>query len=87
MAQTRDVAVLVGSLRRDSINRKTAIALSELAPESLRLSIVEIGKLAIYNQDDDEHPPAEWTTFRERIRAADAVLFVNRSTTAQSLQY
>ena len=74
------------SLRRDSINSKVANALVERAPEGLALSIVEIGQLPIYNQDGDDKPPTEWTTFRERIRAADAVLFVtpehNRSVPA-----
>lgn len=81
-----DVAVIVGSLRKDSINRKVANALAELAPATLKLSIVEIGHLPIYNQDGDENPPAAWTQFRERIGAADAVLFVtpehNRSVPA-----
>ncbi len=86
MDNTRDVAVLVGSLRRDSINRKVANALAELAPAALNLSIIEIGHLPIYNQDNEEAPPHAWTQFRERIRAADAVLFVtpehNRSVPA-----
>jgi chromate reductase len=86
MDKVYDVAVIVGSLRQDSLNRKVANALAELAPAALKLSIVEIGGLPIYNQDGDENPPAEWTTFRERIRAADAVLFVtpehNRSVPA-----
>jgi len=81
-----DVAVIVGSLRKDSINRKVANALVELAPAALKLSIIEIGHLPMYNQDGDENPPAAWTQFRERIRAADAVLFVtpehNRSVPA-----
>lgn len=81
-----DVAVIVGSLRKDSINRKVANALIELAPATLHLAHVEIAKPPIYNQDTDEAPPAEWTAFRERIRAADAVLFVtpehNRSVPA-----
>jgi chromate reductase len=71
-----DVAVFVGSLRRDSMNRKVANALAELAPSALKLSIIEIGQLPIYNQDEDENPPAAWTTFRQRVKAADAVLFV-----------
>jgi chromate reductase, NAD(P)H dehydrogenase (quinone) len=86
MDQTRDVAVLVGSLRKDSINRKVGNALVELAPAALKLSIVAIGDLPIYNQDLEGTPPAAWTRFRERIRAADAVLFVtpehNRSVPA-----
>src|SRR5256885_14949633 len=86
MDKIRDVAVIIGSLRKDSINRKVANALAEVAPDGLKLSIVEIGHLPIYNQDGDENPPAEWTAFRERIRRADAVLFVtpehNRSVPA-----
>lgn len=86
MDKTRDVAVIVGSLRKDSINRRLANALAELAPVALKLGIIEIGQLPIYNQDSDENPPAAWTAFRERIRAADAVLFVtpehNRSVPA-----
>jgi chromate reductase, NAD(P)H dehydrogenase (quinone) len=86
MEQSRNVAVIVGSLRKDSINRKVANALVELAPASLKLAIVEIGDLPIYNQDADADSPAAWTQFRERIRAADALLFVtpehNRSVPA-----
>lgn len=84
--KTYDVAVIVGSLRKDSINRKVANALAELAPAALKLSIIDIGHLPMYNQDIDENPPAAWTQFRERISAADAVLFVtpehNRSVPA-----
>ena len=78
MATKRDVAVLVGSLRKASFNRRAAHALAELAPASLRLDIVEIGELPLYNQDaDDERaPPPAWSTFRERMKKADAVLFV-----------
>lgn len=72
----RDVAVLVGSLRKGSFNRKTALALTELAPPSLALEIVEIRQLSHYDQDLDGSPPAEWVSFRDRIRRADAVLFV-----------
>lgn len=86
MSTPRNVAVIVGSLRKDSFNRKIAKALAKLAPESLRLEIVEIGQLPIYNQDQDENPPAAWTAFRQRIQSADAVLFVtpehNRSVPA-----
>lgn len=86
MDAIRDVAVFVGSLRKDSINRKMANALMELAPCSVKLSIIEIGHLPLYNQDGDENPPTAWTEFRERVREADAVLFVtpeyNRSVPA-----
>jgi chromate reductase len=76
MDAVRDVAVFVGSLRKDSINRKVAKALAELAPTSLKLEIVEIGQLPLYNQDFDENPPLAYTQFRARVKAADAVLFV-----------
>lgn len=76
MDKTYNVAVIVGSLRKDSLNRKVANALSDLAPATLKLNLIEIGQLPIYNQDDDEHPPVAYTEFRERIKAADAVLFV-----------
>jgi len=72
----RDIAVLVGSLRKGSFNRMTAHALIELAPEILKLEIVEIRDLPPYDQDLDAASPAQWTAFRERIRRANAVLFV-----------
>jgi chromate reductase, NAD(P)H dehydrogenase (quinone) len=75
---TRDVAVLVGSLRRESYSRKTATALANLAAESLKLRVVEIGELPLYNEDFEApgKVPDAWAAFREQIRAADAVLFV-----------
>src|SRR5262249_47702655 len=78
MNDTKDVAVIVGSLRKESFNRKLANALPALSPAALKLGIVEIGELPLYNQDGDapgKVPPA-WQSFRERIKAADAVLFV-----------
>lgn len=83
---TSDVAVFVGSLRKESLSRKVANALVVLAPPSLQLSIVEIGELPLYNQDLEADPPAAWRHFRERVKAAEAVLFVtpeyNRSVPA-----
>jgi chromate reductase len=83
---TRNVAVIVGSLRKGSLNRMMAHALTGLAPASLELEIVEIAQLPLYNQDLDGSPPSEWTAFRQRIKATDAVLFVtpeyNRSVPA-----
>src|SRR5947207_1923391 len=74
----RKVAVLVGSLRTESFNRKMARALIELAPPGLALEVVEIGRLPLYNPDEDEgrHPPAAWAEFRRRVGSADALLFV-----------
>lgn len=76
MADRRDVAVFVGSLRKGSYNRMMAHALAAVAPPELRLEIVEIRDLAHYDQDLDVSPPAPWAAFRERVRRADAVLFV-----------
>ena len=76
MASTRNVAVLIGSLRKDSLNRKMANALMAMAPAGLALSEVQIGDLPHYNSDLDSEPPAAWKAFRQRIAAADAVLFV-----------
>lgn len=87
MDQVKHVAVLVGSLRKESINRKIALALAKLAPPSIKLEIFEIADLPLYSEDIDVTPaPAQYTTFREKIKAADAVLFVtpeyNRSVPA-----
>ncbi|HET9149736.1 MAG TPA: NADPH-dependent FMN reductase [Alphaproteobacteria bacterium] len=76
MAMARDVAVIVGSLRKESFNRRVANTLIELAPTSLKPGIVEIGQLPFFNQDLEPTPPKEWVAFRDRIRPADAVLFV-----------
>ena len=72
----RDVAVFVGSLRKDSFSRKLAKVLAEIAAPALKLEIVEIRHLPLYNQDTDADPPEVFTKFRDRIRKADAVLFV-----------
>jgi chromate reductase len=76
MNAVRDIVVLVGSLRKESLNRKMATALRAIAPQSLKLEIVEIGDLPLYNQDLDANPPPAWTAFKARVRKADAVLFV-----------
>ncbi|MDQ6684286.1 MAG: NAD(P)H-dependent oxidoreductase [Pseudomonadota bacterium] len=75
-APIRNVAVVVGSLRKDSFNRKLALALKTIAPPALALEIVEIGELPLYNQDEDTNPPAASKAFKSRIAAADAVLFL-----------
>jgi len=76
MSKNLDVAVIVGSLRKDSFNRAIASNLAALAPAPLVLSIVEIGQLPLYNQDYDAASPPAYGPFRERIKRADAVLFV-----------
>lgn len=76
MSQVYTVAVLVGSLRKASLNRKVAQALGELAPSNLTLRIVEIGDLPLYNEDIDTDPPAAYKAFREQIKGSNALLFV-----------
>jgi chromate reductase len=72
----RKVAVLVGSLRKQSYNRKMAKALVELAAPDLSLEIVEIGDLPLYDEDGEKAPPAAWVRFRKEVSGARAVLFV-----------
>ena len=77
MPKPRKVALLVGSLRTASLNRKVALALSRLAPDSLEAELVEIGDLPLYNEDlDAATPPPQWTRFRAEMSEAEAVLFV-----------
>jgi chromate reductase len=82
----RNIVVLVGSLRRGSLNRRLASALAGVAPPGLAMNMIEIGALEMYDQDLDSTPPRSWQEFRDRIRSADAVLFVtpeyNRSVPA-----
>ena len=85
--KTYKIAVIVGSLRKDSYNRKIAKELIRLAPSNLALQIVEIGDLALYNEDlETATPPQAWATFRQQINAVQGVIFVtpeyNRSFSA-----
>ena len=87
MDEPTNVCVLVGSLRKASFNGMLANGLISLAPSSLKLDIVEIGQLPLYNEDlETATPPASWTAFRQRVKAANAVLFItpeyNRSVPA-----
>ncbi|MFI4954789.1 MAG: NADPH-dependent FMN reductase [Gammaproteobacteria bacterium] len=72
----KKIAILVGSLRKESFNRKIAKVLMQLSPPSLDMQIIEIGQLSFYNQDNDANPPETWTTFRQQINECDGVLFV-----------
>ena len=69
------IAVLVGSLRKDSFSRKVANALIKLTP-GLDFEILDIGSVSYFNQDLEANPPADWVALREKIAAADAILFV-----------
>lgn len=69
------IAIVVGSLRKGSINRKVARSICSFASDMLDCSIVEIGDLPLYNQDDETNPSEAVTRFRQQIAAADGVLF------------
>lgn len=74
---TRKIAVLVGSLRKESFSRKIAKNIEALAPKGLTFEEIDISKVGHYNQDlDTATPPAEWQELRDKVKAADAVLFV-----------
>lgn len=76
MATKKKIAVLVGSLRKESFTRKVAHSLIALAPDNLELTIVELRDLPLYNEDDEtDTPPAAFTAFRDAIRGADGILF------------
>ncbi len=70
------IAVIVGSLRRDSFNRKLATAVARLAPAGFVFTPAEIGDLPLYNQDDDAQQAASVKRLKAQIAAAQAVLFV-----------
>lgn len=71
-----NVAVVVGSLRKDSINRAFAEALAKLGRPELNLRIVEIGDLPLYSQDHEADMPGPARRLKAEIDAADAVLLV-----------
>ncbi len=76
MPAQRNIAVLVGSLRKESWNKKAAEAVAKLAPNHLKFTHVDIA-VSLYNQDlDTDQPPADWQRLRDAIKPADAVLFV-----------
>src|SRR5687767_8978456 len=76
MSQNRKVAVIVGSLRKDSINRQLALAVAKLAPSRFTFEHLRIDDLPLYNQDNDGKPPEQAVRIKREVEAADAVLFV-----------
>jgi len=71
------IAIIVGSLREGSINRKVARSICALRNDNLDCSMIEIGDLPLYNQDHDANPPEQYVRFRRQIAEADGVLFVS----------
>lgn len=70
------IAVLIGSLRRDSINRKLAQALMALSPAEFDFDVLDLGTLPLYNQDEESSPPESVQRLKRTIEAAQGVLFV-----------
>jgi len=81
-----NIAVLVGSLRKESYNLKTAKELMAMAPETLSFELIDISNLPMFNEDLEATPPKEWVAFKNKIKALDGLLFVtpeyNRSVPA-----
>jgi len=83
----KTIGIFVGSLRKDSFSKKVAKYIAGILAEQFDVKFPDISELAMYNEDlDNGTPPAEWRTFREEVKALDAVLFVtpeyNRSVPA-----
>lgn len=70
------IAVIVGSIRKDSFNRKLATAIAKLASPEFSFKQVEIGDLPQYNQDDDTHQAASVKRLKSEIASAQGLLFV-----------
>ena len=73
--QQKNIALVIGSLRRDSINRKIALYIQSIAPSSWQITEVQIGDLPVYNQDFDNESIAAYDRVRQQLQSADAVLF------------
>src|SRR6202047_496924 len=76
MATPHNVAVTVGSLRKEGFTLKIANALAKLAPDTLKFDVVTLYGISFFNQDLEAAPPADWLAFREKLQKSKAVLFV-----------
>ncbi len=70
------IGILVGSLRKESFNRKVANILIQLAPKSLDMAIIDISQLPFFNQDEEPTPPDAWVTFRKEIEPLQGFVLV-----------
>ena len=73
---SRQIGYVIGSLRKESINRKLANALIKLGPTDFNFKELKIGDLPLYNQDDDKAQAPEVQRLKSELRAVDAVMFV-----------
>jgi chromate reductase len=80
------IGILIGSLRKESFNRKVANTLIQVAPKSLDMEIIDISALPFFNQDLEATPPEAWIVFRQKIKQLDGFILVtpeyNRSVPA-----
>src|SRR3954470_22940846 len=76
MAAPYNIAVIAGSLRKESFTLKVAKALAKLAPASLQMDVITLHDLSFFNQDLEANPPADWLAFREKLQQSNGVLFV-----------
>jgi chromate reductase len=72
----KKIGMIIGSLREKSYSRKIAQLLIKLAPATLQTEIIEIGQLSLYNPDLENNLPAEWQSFRARIKSCTGIIFV-----------
>lgn len=70
------ISMVIGSLRRDSFNKKLANAIAKLAPADFSFKPVEIGNLPLYNQDDDANQAESVKKFKNEINASQGIVFV-----------
>jgi chromate reductase len=70
------IGIIVGSLRRDSLNRKLARAILKLAPSEFSFKFLEISHLPLYNQDDDANPAESVKQLKNGIKASHGLMFV-----------
>ncbi len=76
MDKTISILGIAGSLRKDSFNKALLQVAAELVPEGARLEVFDLDGIPPYNQDLDSHPPDRVKEFKEKIKAADAILIV-----------
>lgn len=76
MSNMAKVGIVVGSLRAGSFSRKIAHNVTNLFPADCTTEMIEVGNLPLYREEYDDNPPAEYTAFRAKIKACDAILFV-----------
>jgi len=73
----KNIAVIIGSLRKDSINKKLALSLDKLNHPALKFNYLKVDDIPLYNQDMDNQLPESVVRFKKEIKDADAVIFVS----------